>query len=154
MEHGALWGHGASPGPDYTAEYRHRLRQTCTASLAEESSNFFTGPTPQDVEAASPLTARLLEENWYDPATGTLAFTPCEATSLAAQEREWDEYFRGKAPAHGLPAVFIEDRSERKDLAAYFAWAAWATVVNRPGKDYSYTNDWPYGSLFVFAKFN
>jgi nitric oxide reductase subunit B len=29
-------------------------------------------------------------------------------------------------------------------LTAYFAWAAWATTANRPGKDYSYTNNWPH----------
>ena len=27
MEHGTLWGHGAYLGPDYTAEYLHRLAQ-------------------------------------------------------------------------------------------------------------------------------
>ncbi len=32
-------------------------------------------------------------------------------------------------------------------MTAYFAWAAWATVANRPGKDYSYTNNWPYEPL-------
>jgi nitric oxide reductase subunit B len=147
MEHGTLWGHGAYLGPDYTAEYLHRLAQTCTASLAEERANFFTGATPQDVEVAAPLIARLLKENRYDPATGTLVFTPCEATSLVAQERQWDEYFRGKTPAPGLPSVFIKDPGEMKDLNAYFAWAAWATVANRPGKDYSYTNNWPYEPL-------
>jgi nitric oxide reductase subunit B len=27
---------------------------------------------------------------------------------------------------------------------AYFAWATWATVANRPGENYTYTNNWPY----------
>ena len=27
MEHGTLWGHGAYLGPDYTAEYLHRLAE-------------------------------------------------------------------------------------------------------------------------------
>ena len=35
-------------------------------------------------------------------------------------------------------------RGELDDLATYFTWAAWAAVANRPGKDYSYTNNWPY----------
>src|SRR6185295_2547177 len=29
MEHGTLWGHGAYLGPDYTAEYLHRLAEIC-----------------------------------------------------------------------------------------------------------------------------
>ncbi|HZY02967.1 MAG TPA: hypothetical protein VFF02_05665, partial [Anaeromyxobacteraceae bacterium] len=30
-------------------------------------------------------------------------------------------------------------------LNAFFSWATWATVASRPGKDSSYTNNWPYG---------
>ncbi len=29
MEHGTLWGHGAYLGPDYSAEYLHRLAEIC-----------------------------------------------------------------------------------------------------------------------------
>src|SRR6185295_18004056 len=30
MEHGTLWGHGAYLGPDYSAEYLHRLAEICS----------------------------------------------------------------------------------------------------------------------------
>jgi len=43
-----------------------------------------------------------------------------------------------------LPRNYIRERRELDDLAAYFTWAAWAAAANRPGKDYSYTNNWPY----------
>src|SRR5262245_55741745 len=145
MEHGTLWGHGAYLGPDYTAEYLHRLAEGCTAAIARERRGGAAGdPSRDDLDAAMPLTSRLLKENRYDPATGRLVFTACEAESVATREVEWDEYFRGGDPAPGLPSAFIKDRGELRDLNAYFAWAAWATVANRPGKDYSYTNNWPY----------
>ena len=85
-----------------------------------------------------------LKQNRYDAATDTLVFTPCEAASLEIQEREWEQYFRRTDPGAGTPASFIKDPAEVKALTAYFAWAAWATRRNRPGKDYSYTNNWPY----------
>jgi len=125
MEHGTLWGHGAYLGPDYTAEYLHRLAEICG-----------------DAEARVAL-----KQNRYDPSSDTLAFTACEATSLRAQRGEWAEYFRGTTPAPGLPAAYIRDSAELENLVAYFAWATWATVANRPGKDYSYTNNWPYEPL-------
>jgi nitric oxide reductase subunit B len=125
MEHGTLWGHGAYLGPDYTAEYLHRMAMAC-----------------RDGEARLAL-----KQNRYDAAGDTLVFTPCEAASLSAQRREWGEYFRGATPAPGLPAQFIREAGELDDLVAYFAWATWATVANRPGKDYSYTNNWPYEPL-------
>ncbi len=120
MEHGSLWGHGAYLGPDYSAEYLHRLAEIC-------------GDAAQD-----------LKTNRYDDATDTLTFTPCEASSLEIQGREWEQYFRGQTPAPGLGSMYIKDPAEVKDLTAYFAWAAWATVANRPGKNYSYTNNWPF----------
>src|ERR1017187_10391428 len=36
MEHGSLWGHGASLGPDYSAEYLHRLSEVTLDTIATE----------------------------------------------------------------------------------------------------------------------
>lgn len=44
----------------------------------------------------------------------------------------------------GLPSKYIDDPEEIRQLTAFFAWAAWASVANRPGKPYSYTNNFPY----------
>jgi nitric oxide reductase subunit B len=124
MEHGTLWGHGAYLGPDYSAEYLHRLAENCG-----------------DVGSSG------LKTNRYDATSDTLVFSPCEAASLDVQRGEWDQYFRGPHPPPGLPASFIKSPAEVRDLTDYFAWAAWATVADRPGKDYSYTNNWPYEPL-------
>jgi nitric oxide reductase subunit B len=123
MEHGSLWGHGAYLGPDYSAEYLHRLAEICGPAASE------------------------LKVNRFDAASETLTFSLCEVSSLEIQGREWEQYFRGPKPAPGLAPMFIKDPLEVKALTAYFAWAAWATVANRPGKDYSYTNNWPYEPL-------
>ncbi len=47
-------------------------------------------------------------------------------------------------PLPGCRTNYIQNPAEIKALTAYFAWAAWATTANRPGKNYSYTNNWPY----------
>jgi nitric oxide reductase subunit B len=44
----------------------------------------------------------------------------------------------------GLPRKYIQDPQELKSLTAFFAWSAWATAANRPGRAYSYTNNFPY----------
>jgi nitric oxide reductase subunit B len=36
MEHGSLWGHGAYLGPDYSAEYLHRLGEVTSDRIAIE----------------------------------------------------------------------------------------------------------------------
>ncbi len=42
MEHGTLWGHGAYLGPDYTAEYLHRLAEIArdTEAMAKYGKSF------------------------------------------------------------------------------------------------------------------
>ena len=44
----------------------------------------------------------------------------------------------------GLPARYLKNSGELRQLTAFFAWTAWASVANRPGKPYSYTNNFPY----------
>ena len=148
MEHGTLWGHGAYLGPDYTAEYLHRLAETGRDTLAQAKYGkaFKDLPEGQALEIGETLKLRL-KENRYRPADGTLVFTEAEAASWRLQAAEWSDYFRGATPAPGLPAHFIDDPAELQRLTDYFAWASWATVAKRPGTGYSYTNNWPYEPL-------
>lgn len=145
MEHGTLWGHGAYLGPDFSAEYLHRLAEIVQDTRARERHG---RPYKElDATAAAAIDAAVrtsLKENRYDPTTGSLAFSAGETAAWRTQKGEWAAYFAGEPPAPGLPAEYIQDPQELEDLNSYFAWAAWATVANRPGKDYSYTNNWPY----------
>lgn len=148
MEHGSLWGHGAYLGPDYTAEYLHRLAETGLESLAISTFKADYKELPPAQQAVLRETAKtLLKQNRFDTASGQLTFSSIEAASYQVQAEEWKTYFAGSQPAPGLPKNFIRDEEELKRLNAYFAWATWATVAIRPGTDYSYTNNWPYEPL-------
>jgi nitric oxide reductase subunit B len=145
MEHGTLWGHGAYLGPDYSADTVHEAVAVGRDTLARGRygrpyAALEVGPAAEVADAVR----RTLKENRYDPATGTLRFTEIEAAALAESRRHWGDYFSGSTAAAGLPQKYIRERTELDDLATYFTWAAWAAVANRPGKDYSYTNNWPY----------
>ena len=148
MEHGTLWGHGAYLGPDYSAEYLHRLSEVTRDTIAtEEYGKLFAQLSPDQQSVASARTIALLKENRYEPASRTFRLSSGEVAAYRIQLREWSDYFTRKDAAPGLPANYIQNPSELKALTAYFAWAAWATSANRPGKDYSYTNNWPYEPL-------
>jgi nitric oxide reductase subunit B len=145
MEHGSLWGHGAYLGPDYSAEYLHRLAEISRDTLARERRALpYAALDPDAAASVDAAVHRLLKENRYDPHSGVLVFSSAEASTWVIQKGEWAAYFSGDKPAPGLPAKYIRDPGELDSLTSYFAWAAWATVANRPGKDYSYTNNWPY----------
>jgi len=145
MEHGTLWGHGAYLGPDYTAEYLHRLAEISrdTISISRHGKPYAALGAEQALGIAEAVRTET-KENRYDPATETLRYSASEAAAFVIQKQEWGEYFGSATAAPGLPPHYISDRTELDALAAYFAWATWATVANRPGKDYSYTNNWPY----------
>ncbi len=145
MEHGTLWGHGAYLGPDYSAEYLHRLSEVTRDTIAvEKYGRPFAQLLPDEQIVASAQVRRVLKENRYEPASRTLLFTPGEVAAFRSQTAEWSDYFTKQGAAPGLPANYIKNPTELKALSAFFAWAAWATSANRPGKDYSYTNNWPY----------
>jgi nitric oxide reductase subunit B len=148
MEHGTLWGHGAYLGPDYSAEYLHRLAEITRGTLAAQRfGKPFIELSQDEQSAVATQTRKVLKQNRYDAASATLVFTPGEVEAFRTQSGEWRDFFGGKDPAPGLPSGYIKNPEELHALSAYFAWAAWATAANRPGKDYSYTNNWPYEPL-------
>ena len=60
MEHGTLWGHGAYLGPDYSAEYLHRLSEITRDTIATEKyGELFAqlSPDEQSVAAARTIVA-------------------------------------------------------------------------------------------------
>ena len=148
MEHGSLWGHGAYLGPDYSAEYLHRLSEVTRDTIAvEKYGRPFAQLSPDEQIVASAQVRRVLKENRYEPASRTLLLTSGEVAASRSQTAEWSDYFTKQGAAPGLPASYIKDPAELQALSAFFAWAAWAASANRPGKDYSYTNNWPYEPL-------
>jgi len=145
MEHGTLWGHGAYLGPDYSAETLHQAVELGRDTLARMrfGQPYVTLEAGAGAAIADDV-RRTLKENRYDAGTGVLRFTDIESAALTASRIYWSDYFSGPAAAAGLPLHYIRERRELDDVATYFTWAAWASVTNRPGHDYSYTNNWPY----------
>lgn len=148
MENGSIWGHGAYLGPDFSAEYLHTLvleaREMVSSQRYKRALGDLSGA---ERDAVNGEVQQLLKQNRYDPDTGTLYFTPHEAASYQKQITKWTAYFSHPAQNAGLPEKYIRDSNELKELTAFFAWTAWASVANRPDKPYSYTNNFPYDPM-------
>ena len=148
MENGTIWGHGAYLGPDFSAEYLHTLAVDTEEFLARQQ--YRRGVRELTDEERSALRGRLqeiLKENRYDPKTDTLLFTAPEEESYRRQIVKWTDYFADPVVNRGLLYAHIQDPQEIGNLTAFFAWTAWASVANRPGETYSYTNNFPYEPL-------
>jgi nitric oxide reductase subunit B len=139
MEYGSIFGHGAYLGPDYTADYLHR-------EISDMRDFYHGGGTPgagaTDVVAEAAV-KDLLRTNGYDARTGVLRFSPAQAAAFDDLVKYYSDFFAQPTTKFGLRRNAISDPTQLRQLTAFFAWTAWAAAADRPGKDYSYTNNWP-----------
>jgi nitric oxide reductase subunit B len=148
MDNGSIWGHGGYLGPDFSAQYLHTLALDVADSIAQRRhARPFADLANEDRVAVEALVRAELKENRYDAATATLTLTDGQAQSVRRQTGWWARHFAEPDGNGGLPREFIRPGDELDDLTAFFAWTAWASVVNRPGESFSYTNNFPYDPL-------
>lgn len=148
MNNGTIWGHGGYLGPDFSAQYLHNWAlDVADATARERFGNSYDSLAPEEKAAVDGATARQMKQNRYDPATGTLTLTAPDASSFTRQIAYWRDYLELPERNAGLPAQTIRDAEELRQLTAFFAWTAWASAAERPGKSYSYTNNFPYDPL-------
>lgn len=160
MQYGSVFGHGAYLGPDFTADYLHRqigaMRARATgadggagaadpdafAAGSDSSGPSSDARTAEDARIKAALTADL-KTNRYDDATDTLTFTEGQAAAFDDLVAYYSAYFSEPTTKFGLRREAITDTTELRQLTAFFAWTAWAAAAERPGQEYSYTNNWP-----------
>jgi len=148
MENGTIWGHGAYLGPDFSASYLHTLGVDAAEFLGQQLFGRSFDQLSQGERAIIGEEVRLLlKRNRYNPASNTLLFTEPEAASYRKQIKKWTDHFLEPAVNGGLKPKYISDPGELQQLTAFFAWAAWASVANRPGESRTYTNNFPYDPL-------
>ena len=81
--------------------------------------------------------------NRYDDSTGTLVWSDAQAAAFTELTGHYAGLLGSPDGKQGLRPDAITDPGEIHDVTAYFAWTAWTAAAERPGHDYSYTNNWP-----------
>jgi nitric oxide reductase subunit B len=148
MDNGSIWGHGAYMGPDFSAQYLHNLALEVTAFIASEKYKTpISSISPEEKQTLVILTRDFLSKNRYSYVSHNLLYTQPEIKSFNEQISYWKDYFQKPESNRGLPNTLITNQEELRQLTSFFAWAAWATTANAPGKNYSYTNNFPYEPL-------
>ena len=136
MDYGSLVGEGAGRGPDLTADALHHMASAMRDHYASR----------EGVEPAVALARAQAEirHNRFDEANNRVTLSDAQAYAYRELERRYAAMFRGEGDVAFHPAGYITDAAELRDLAAFFFWGAWVCGSERPGKDYSYTHNWPY----------
>lgn len=153
---GSLWGHGAYVAPDWTADWLHREAVFLLNFWAQEEGAEDYETLPNEQQAA--LRARLQEElrtNTYDSETGRTLVSEVRAEAIRANSQHYGGLFGGDPDpelarlreAYAMAEFTIKDPERLTPLNAFFFWATWACVTERPGKEITYTNNWPHEEL-------
>src|SRR6185312_14922477 len=134
MDNGSIWGHGAYLGPDYSAAALHRIGLDTADSLAQQQyGKPLAGLDAEQQAAVRAEVAVLLKTNRYYAVTDTLTLTPAESKAWSQEVAHWTDYFQHPATNGGLKPGLISDPTELREFTAFVTWAAWASVVDRPG---------------------
>jgi nitric oxide reductase subunit B len=78
--------------------------------------------------------------------TISIAIAPsghAEAHAFDTLRDYYSQFFGDPTTRFGLRPGAISDLEDIRKLTAFFSWSAWAAAATRPGKTYSYTNNWP-----------
>jgi nitric oxide reductase subunit B len=134
MQYGTIFGHGAYLGPDFTAQYLHRAALSMVAFHQRQGLS-----EPEAIAAVQSD----FKQNRYDPQSGELTMTASQVHAFEHMRDFYRGYFAETFEQKGLKRPAITDPEEVRRLTVFFAWAAWVAAAERPGMNYSYTNNWP-----------
>ena len=150
QEVGSVWGHGAYTAPDWTADWLHRESLYLLDHWAQQDHKEPYDSLTSEQQAA--LERRLQQElrrNTYDPDTGIITISPLRAKAI----EQLHHYYKGlfmenpeldELRAHyAIPKNAIKDEARMRQMSAFFFWATWATVTERPDSEVTYTHNWP-----------
>jgi nitric oxide reductase subunit B len=131
MEYGTIFGHGAYLGPDFTADYIERAREVMQRYYVAR------GAADPDAKVIGDF-----KTNRWDVDREIVIYTPAQVAAWRELTEYYRTWFGPGAAQSGLRRPSIGS-DELPAVVAYFAWSAWVATANRPGKPYSYTNNWP-----------
>jgi len=170
QEVGTIWGHGSYVAPDWSADWLHR---EAVYFLDVMSGKEFGKEFSELDEANQALLKTKLQQelrlNTYNESNGTVTISSLRADAI----RHNSEYYRGlfmndpalheTREAYAIPENSIKTDDRMLNMNAFFFWAAWSCITNRPGQDITYSNNWPpdevignkpAGSLLLWTGFS
>jgi len=151
---GSIWGHGSYVAPDWTADWLHReaLAWLDIDALRNTGRTYEQLAPDEQAGFAARLRPRM-RENTYSSETDSVTVTPDRAAAIASVAEHYTKLFGNDVEllelrkAYAMKNETVLDSSHRQALTAFIWWSAWSAVTQRPGKDITYTNNWPHDPL-------
>ena len=146
MDYGSLYGMGSYYGEDYTASVLVRLAtRTRDAIALEEKARPYASLSDPDQAA---VTAAMRAQLQGLDLTRRDVVVPDElATAIAGQRAEIAKTLDTADPAAGWTPAYSLTGVDAVNTADFLMFSSLTTVARRPGKTWSWTENWPYEPL-------
>lgn len=154
QEVGTIWGHGAYVAPDWTADWLHREAVFILDKLSEkEYSKTFAELTEEQQAGMKIRLQKEVRKNTYDKSTGIITISQNRIEAIKYLSKYYEGLFMDNPDFetlrhnYAIPKMSIKDPERMHKMNAFFFWATWATVTERPNQKISYTHNWPSDEL-------
>ena len=151
---GTIWGHGAYQAPDWTADWLHREAVYMLDRLGMDAHGKNYDELTEEQQAALRVTLqRDMRTNTFDPQQKTITISSLRADAIANNSQHYGGLFTDDPDlahlrdAYSVPENSLKNPERVRLLNAFFFWASWACITERPGQDITYTNNWPADDL-------
>ena len=149
---GTVWGHGSYVAPDWSADWLHREAVAYRDILSTKMhGRAYDQISLSERGAVDALVKSDMRRNTYDADSNTVTVSAERAQAIAQVQAHYTALF-GAEPAfdglrekYAMTANSLPRAEDRKALAGFFFWSAWAAATDRPGEQgLSYTSNWPH----------
>jgi len=142
MDYGSLYGMGSYYGEDYTAEYLVALGQEVQESIAQARfGSSFAGLTPERQHLVKSEMQDML--HGIDLSKGTVVLPAEVAEALKHLQASAASKLLANDAERGYTKAYSLSPEAAANTADFLLYSAMTTVAYRPGKDYSWTVNWP-----------
>lgn len=155
MQQGSIWGHGGLLAPDWSADWLHRESLAFLDIIARTDNGVpFDELDKRHQEFARVSLEMEMRQNGYDPETGVLTISDARAGAIAKVSEHFRDLHQARTPEaeklridYAFPIDTHLNDVDTQALNAFYFWTSWSTAANRPGKEISYTSNWPHEPL-------
>ncbi|MDT3141113.1 cbb3-type cytochrome c oxidase subunit I [Staphylococcus aureus] len=153
-DYGSYLGNGSYLGPDYTAEALHHyligMRKYYAQDIYHKQLHKLNYA---ELAVVKDKVMKEIRINRYSEKEDQLVLTPGQVYGLKYLQDYYKKEFVNNPKQVGLNENMIKQfqnddymvaGNKVEHLSQFFFWGAWLSSTDRPGKTFSYTNNWPY----------
>ena len=154
QELGSIWGHGAYVAPDWTADWLHREALFILDKLSQQEYKVDYANLSEEQQSVMKIRLQAdVRKNTYNDVTKTITISNNRIEAIASLSKHYEGLFMDDPSFdqlrhdYAIPKMSIKEKEKMHKMNAFFFWATWATVTNRPDGVISYTHNWPADDL-------